>query len=159
MNNYKMTVEEKKIFITRAIVWALFACVVPVLFIGYRYDLFKKAGELQLSGWGLIALVIVFIFSITFVKYIKSGMTEWSMLKQILNGVIKVILPLGMVLLVTIAIQNNVKYFIQAMSCVIICEAFAIPLNPFPQWVYMKTAGKLDSTLDFLANKIKGDNK
>lgn len=159
MNNYKLSKEEKKIFLVRAIVWILFACVIPVLFIGFRYELFKKTGELQLSGWGLIAIVIIFIFAITFVKYIKSGMAEWSMLKQVLNGIIKVLLPLGMVLLIATAIKNNVNYFIQALSCVLICEALAIPVNPFPQWIYKKTEGKLESTLDFLATKIKGDEK
>lgn len=159
MESYKMTKEEKQNFIIRACMWVLFSCVIPVLFIGYRYDLFKKAGELQLSGWGLIALVIVFVFCITFVKYIKSGMTEWSMLKQVLNGVGKVIIPLMGLLCVIMAISSNIKYFEQALCCVIICEAIAIPINPFPQWIYKKTNGKLESTLDFLANKIKGDEK
>ena len=86
-------------------------------------------------------------------------MTEWSMLKQVLNGVGKVIIPLMALLCVVMAISSNIKYFEQALCCVIICEAIAIPINPFPQWIYKKTNGKLESTLDFLSFIIKGDEK
>ena len=85
-----MTDEEKrkrKIFWVRAILWALFSCFIPVAFIGWRYDLVKQVGSLQLSGWGLFGIIIIFVFLYVVVKYIRAGFVEWSMIKQIINGV------------------------------------------------------------------------
>ena len=148
----------KKIFTVRIILWALFSCVLPVLFIGWRYSLFKKVGALQFSGWGLIGILIVFIFLRTLVRYIRAGFVEWSMLKQILNGITKVLLPLGVVLAVAIAIRSNLDYFIQALSIVLLLEAIAIPINPFPQWVWVKTQGRFESIIDLIANKNKKES-
>ncbi len=146
--------KELKIFWTRVIIWSLFACVIPVLFIGYRYDLFKKVGSLQLSGWGLIAVIIILIFAYAVIKYLKAGFNEWSMTQQIINGIIKVILPLVTAIVITINIKNNLDAFIQSLSCVLISEVIAIPLNPFPEWIWKKTQGKLDSTIDFVVEKL-----
>ena len=146
--------KELKIFWVRAILWSLFSCVVPVFFIGWRYDLFKKVGSLQLSGWGLIAIVIVFVFLYVVVKYIRAGFVEWSMTKQIINGVVKVVLPLGVVLAVAIAIRNNLDVFIQALSCTLMSEVIAIPINPFPEWVWKRSQGRFESAVDFVAARF-----
>lgn len=148
----------KKIFTVRIILWTLFSCVLPVLFIGWRYSLFKKVGALQLSGWGLIGIIIIFVFLRTLVRYIRAGFIEWSMFKQVLNGITKIILPLGVVLAVAIAIRNNLDYFIQALSVVLLLEAIAIPINPFPQWIWVKTQGRFESLIDYIANKNKKES-
>lgn len=150
----KMTSDEKKKFAARAIAWSLFACVCPVAFIGWRYDLFKKAGSLQLSGWGMIAVIIIAVFLIAVAKYVKAGFNEWSMTKQILEGVLKVVLPLGALLAVCVSIRNNIDYFIQALGCTLLCEVIAIPLNPFPEWVYNKTKGRFESAVDYVSDKL-----
>lgn len=152
--------KELKIFWVRAILWSVFACFIPVAFIGWRYDLFKKVGSLQLSGWGLIAIVIIFVFLYVVVKYIRAGFTEWSMTKQIVNGVVKVLLPLGAVLAVAIAVRNNLDVFIQALSCVLMSEVIAIPINPFPEWVWKKTKGRFGSAVDYMVDRFynRGSN-
>ena len=144
----------KKVFITRAILWSIFACILPVMFVGWRYDLFRKVGSLQLSGWGLIAIIIIFVFLIALIRYIKAGFTEWSMLKQVLNGIAKVILPLGALLGLCVGIRDNLDYFIQALALVLLCETVAIPINPFPEWVYIKTKGNFESIIDMFASKM-----
>ena len=149
----------KKKFIARAILWAIFSCGLPVAFIGWRYDLFRKAGQLQLSGWGLIAVIIIFIFVLVLVKYIKSGFVEWSMTKQVLTGIVKVLIPLGAILAVCVSIRSNIDYFIQALGCTLICETIALPINPFPEWVYNKSKGRFESMVDFMAGKLKGDKE
>lgn len=145
---------DKKIFILRAVLWTLFAAVIPLIFIGWRYDLFRKAGTIQLSGWGMIGIFIVLIFLIVLVKYIKAGFTEWSMVKQVLNGVIKVLLPILVLLGLCMGIKSNIEYFTQALSFVLLSEAIAIPINPFPKWVYEKSKGRFESVIDLFANKL-----
>lgn len=151
--------KERKIFAVRALIWSLFSCFIPVGFIGWRYDLFKKTGELQLSGWGLIGIVILFVFLYVVVKYVKAGFTEWSIVKQIINGIVKVILPLGALLAVCVSLKDNLDTFIQALSCVLLSEVIAIPVNPFPEWVYKKTQGRFESAVDFIVNKFYNKKK
>ena len=161
-----MNKEQKRIFVIRVILWTLFACIIPVCFIGWRYNLFGKVGGLQLSGWGLIAVVIVFAFLYVVVKYIRAGFVEWSMLKQVVNGIVRVVLPLGTLLAICINLRNSLDVFIQALSLVLFCEIIAIPLNPFPQWIWVRTKGRFENTIDFVADRLynkgskdKGDEK
>ena len=60
----------KQFFALRAIVWTIFAAVLPFSFIAWRYDIFKKGSELQLSGWGIIAVIIVAVFAIILIRYV-----------------------------------------------------------------------------------------
>ena len=151
--------KEQKVFVARVIIWSLFSCVIPVLFIGFRYDLFRKASALQLSGWGLIAVIIIFVFLYVLIKYIRAGFTEWSMLRQIVDGVVKVVLPLGAILAIAISVKNNLDIFIQALSCVMICEVIALPINPFPEWVWKKSQGRFESAVDFIADRFYNKSK
>ena len=151
--------KEKKIFAIRVIIWSLFACFIPIGFIGWRYDLFKKVGAMQLSGYGLIAVVIVFVFLYVVVKYIKAGFVEWSMLKQIINGVVRVVLPLGALLSLCISLRNSLEIFIQALGCVLLSEVIAIPINPFPEWVWKKSKGRFENAVDFVAEKFYNKDK
>lgn len=152
-------IKERRIFIARIIAWILLSCVTPVVFIGWRYKLFDKAGSLQLSGWGLIAIIIICVFLYTMVKYIRAGFTEWSMIRQIVDGIVKVILPLAALLAVVIGIRNSLETFIQALSCVLICEVISVPLNPFPEWVWKKSKGRFESTVDYIADRFNQKEK
>lgn len=154
-----MEKNERTIFIVRIILWSLFACVIPVLFIGWRYDIFNKVGSLQLSGWGLIAIIIIAVFLYAIVKYIRAGFVEWSMVKQVINGICRIVVPLGTLLAVCICLRNSLNIFIQALSCVLISEIVAIPLNPFPEWVWKKSKGRFENTIDFVADRIYNNNK
>lgn len=154
-----MEKNEKKKFIAKAVAWSMFSCVLPVCFIGWRYDLFNKVGSLQLSGWGMFAIVIIFVFLHTLVKYIKSGFSGWSMTKQIINGVLKVLIPIGALLALCVGIRANLDYFIQALSCVLLCEAIAIPMNPFPKWVWEKSQGKIEGLIDYAVSKLHKEDK
>ena len=146
--------KSKKVFIIRVILWSLFACVIPVVFIGWRYDIFSKASSFSLSGWGLIAVILIVAFVYVVIKYIRAGFVEWSMLKQIINGVVKVIIPLGALMAVVIGIRNSLDVFIQALSIVLVCEVIAIPINPFPEWVWEKSKGRFESAVDFVADRL-----
>lgn len=154
-----MDSKEKGKFILRIFLWGLFACVIPVCFIGWRFDLFSKVSGLKLSGWGLIAIVITFVFLYAIVKYIRAGFVEWTMLKQIINGIVSIVIPLGVLLALCVAMKNSLDVFIQALSCVLVSEIIAIPLNPFPKWVWDKSKGRFENTVDFVADKFWSKKK
>ena len=151
--------KEKKIFIIRVVLWSLFSCVIPVAFIGWRYNLFSKIGKIQLTGWGLIAIIIIIVFVYVLMKYIKAGFVEWSMTKQIVNGIIKVLIPLGTLLALCIGLRSSIDIFIQALTCVLLSEAIAIPINPFPEWVWKKSKGRFEGMVDFITDNFYSKQK
>ena len=146
----------KKIFVIRLILFTIFACLLPFVFIAYRYNLFKKVSELSLSGWGLVAIIIVFLFSAYIYKMIKKGL-PYSMFTQCLTGVCKIIVPLVCLYLGIEALKNSIDLFSQALLFCIICELIAIPLNPFPKWVEETKDKKIDSVLGKFVDKLKGE--
>ena len=124
-----------KKFIIRAIGWTIFACLVPVAFICWRYGIFHKAGSIKFSGLTLVSIIVLFFFARALIGYIRAGLVGWSMFKQVLNGVIKVLIPIATVLLIANSMRNSLNYFVQALCVVLVSEAIAIPINPFPEWL------------------------
>lgn len=127
----------KTTFITRAIVWFMFAGILPFLFIAYRFQLFHSVSKIQIGGWGIIAIIILGVVVITFLKYIKAALgVRYSYFGQCLKGVCKVIIPLVILYVAVYNIKNNLDLFLQALGCTILCELVAIFINPFPKWIW-----------------------
>ena len=127
----------KTTFWSRFALWALFACVLPFTFIAWRFRLFNVISQMQISGWGIIGIVIVAAFALTIIRYIKLAFTgRYSLMGQVLGGFCKIIIPLLAFLALLYSVQENIKLMIQVLGCVTLCEAVAIPLNPLPKWAY-----------------------
>jgi len=62
---------QRLVFWTRFALWTIFACVLPFIFIVWRFELFHTISKIRIGGWGLIAIVIVIAFFLSVVKYIK----------------------------------------------------------------------------------------
>lgn len=122
-------------FWIRAALWTLFSCALPVAFIGWRFRIFSKISTFSLTGWGLIGIIIISVFLLTVIRYVKRGL-PYSFFTQVLNGVCKVILPLVTLYMMLHVIQNSIAMFMQVLGCVILCEMAAIPMNPFPEWIH-----------------------
>jgi hypothetical protein len=148
----------KKEFIIRLSAFIILGCIAPFLFIAFRYDLFKKVNEMSLSGWGLIAVVIVFFFARYVLKMIKMGM-PYSMFTQCISGALKVILPLLCLYFCVDAIRTSIDLFQQALVFTIICEALAIPVNPLPKWVQQAQITKANTFFGKILEVVKGDSK
>lgn len=124
----------KTVFAIRFILWSIFAAILPFIFIAWRYGIFTAESKIKLTGWGIIAVVIVIVFIITLFKYLYRGM-KFSIWKQIILGFVGIVLPLTIVLLLVVEIESHIALVKQALVCVIICEVIGIPLNPFPEWL------------------------
>lgn len=124
-------------FLIEFFLFALFSCIIPFVFIAWRYELFSKVSRVSLSGWGIIAIIIIFVFAIYVAKSIKRAYRNrkrWSMTVQVIDGVAKVLLPLLALFFTMNAIIASADLFKQALIVVIICEGIAIPINPLPKW-------------------------
>lgn len=130
-----------KKFVIRFILFTLFACILPFTFIAWRYELFSKVNEMSLTGWGIIGILIIAIFFFYVLNAIKKGM-PYSMFTQIVDGIIKVEMPLILIYLLLSNIQATIDLFLQCMVCIIICEAIAIPINPLPKWIKENLKGE-----------------
>ena len=155
----------KTVFSIRFALWALFAAILPFVFIALRYGIFTNKSQIELSGWGGIAVLMGVVFLITWFKYLYQGLKP-GLFKQCVIGFVGVILPLLILFLLIESIKSNINFFQQALGCVIICEAVGIPLNPFPTWVEKRKAEigqeKIESASDVIWNKFfekKKDNK
>lgn len=149
----------KTVFWIRFVLWTLCACVLPFLFIVWRFELFRTVSKFQIGGWGIIAVFIVGIFAIVLVKYIRLALnSKYTMTGQILNGICKVILPLVILLAILICVRDSVETTIKVLGVVTFLELVAIPLNPLPKWVYEKQKDVKDSekkeTVDYLLDSF-----
>lgn len=148
--------EKKKIiFLVRFVLFVIFACILPFSFIAWRFGLFSQSqGEkVALTGWGVIAIIIVMVFIIYTLRMLKQGQ-PYSMFTQICSGLIKVIMPLTICLLLLKAIRENIDSMIQALTWTIICEMFAIVINPLPKWVEENHIDKENLKADTLISKF-----
>lgn len=136
---------KKKEFFIKLILWLFFAAAVPIMTIVDKYDMIKN-GTLKYTGWAILVFIILFIFVVVICGYI-SKLFKWSMAVQIFNGVRLVIVPLLFALVGVELIVNNIDNVKYILVVAFISEAIAIPLNPFPKWLYMKNISDLKEAL------------
>lgn len=147
--------KDKKVFIARTILFCIFGCILPFVFIAWRFEIFSNGGShISLTGWGIIGIMIVFFFVLYCLKILKNSI-PFSMTYQILSGLIKVILPLLLVYLVVNAIEGSIHQFKQALFVVIGCESVAIVINPFPKYMHDKGIEKAENLMDMFITKFK----
>ena len=152
------------VFWTRFASWALFACVLPFVFIVWRFKLFQSISKIQIGGWGMIAILIVVVFVFSVLKYVRIALNaKHTMVGQILGGVCKVVLPLLAALCILYSVRDNVSLMIQVLGCVTICETIAIPINPLPKWAYEQQkdvrAEERKEATDYLIDKFFNKKK
>jgi len=133
--------------------WATLALILPVGFIVWRYDLFRTKTVTQFGAWGFIAIVIVAAFAIACLRYAKAGMKEWSMTKQVIMGVCRITIPLLALCFALRSMADSIDLLVQALAVATACETAAIPLNPFPKWVWERTKGEYESLIDYAFRK------
>ena len=146
--------KDKKVFIARVILFCIFGCILPFVFIAWRFQIFSNGGGVSLTGWGIIGILIVFFFILYCLKILKNSI-PFSMTYQILSGLIKVILPLILLLLLVNALEDSIRQFKQALIIVIGCEAIAIVVNPFPKYMHDKGIEKTENLMDTFISKWK----
>lgn len=139
----------KQVFIIRMCFWVLFSLLIPVAFIIYRYDLFTTVSHIQFGGWGMLAVIILFTFVIVLGNYLKKGAKRYSLLLQVLSGILKITLPLVALYLILFNVKDSIDLFLQSLMVVIISETIAIPINPMPKWVADQNRGYMNDTIDY----------
>lgn len=135
----------KKEFTSKLIAWLLVAVVAPFAIIAWKYDLFG-GGKSKFTGWALIALVILGILAFVLIGYVLK-LIKWSMWKQVLGGIRNIILPLVLLYFGCNLIAENIVTLRTTILMITICEMIAIPINPFPKWIYERNKQELIDTI------------
>lgn len=148
-----------KKFIGELTAFIVLSLVIPLTYLCIRFNLFTT--RQSISIWGLIVVVFIIGIIALFINYYLSGMkTRHSLLKQILSGFVKLILPLGILLAISIwmylksdYIVANMKMFIEAIVVIMVCEIPAIIINPLPKWCFDNNVEGLAQITDKLLHK------
>jgi len=121
--------------------WTILSLIIPVVYIFTMTNLVNTVNKV--SVWGLILIAIAVLFFIKLWGYMKQGL-PYSMGIQVVSGIVKIILPLlalyGVVYIVRLKVNEILLAFrsIEIFLYVLIpCEIAAIPINPFPKWIYL----------------------
>lgn len=139
----KMT---RKQFWTRLGLYVLFGVVLPFIFIVFRFNLFGKVTKISIGGWELVSLIFIAVFFLKLLNGVKKGL-PYSLLTQIINGLVKVILPLILALIISYYFKDNMEYLSQFLCVLIVCESIAIIANPLPQWAHENKVEEEEATL------------
>lgn len=157
------------IFWTRLILWLTFSCVIPICTFSIRFGLFQKnptvtdslgnviqTPSVKLSGWGIIACILVWITVSSIIKEVIAAYPGYSLTKQWLTGFIKVVLPLITGFLACMFIKNSIEHLMFCLGTLALCQFIAVPLNPLPEWRYRKSGVEdYSSATSFLTKAVK----
>lgn len=151
--------ETNKSFIIRLIAFLMAALVLPCIYLAIRFNLFKS--KMAISIWGIIIIGLILIVVSAMIKFYLAGMkTKWSYLKQILEGFIKVILPILFILVVVVWAKTklqwlieNINLFIEAISVILGFETVAIIINPLSKWAFDNNVDGMVSIADKIFKK------
>ena len=130
-NKKEKFVNSKLFFWIRFGLYALFMFIIPAAFLFVKFKLFQKITAFQIGGWGVVFILIVGFGMIKLVKEVKKGL-PFCYATQVLNGTLKVLLPLTLCTLILYVMQDNVKDVLIMMYVLIPCELVAILVNPLP---------------------------
>lgn len=128
--------KDRTIFICRLIAFIIFGAIAPCCFIMWRYGIFTN-GEVRFTtaGWGFIAGLILFFLLRYIFKQVGDVLPD-SLFTQVVNGFMKVILPLLLVYFLLNSLKDSLDLLIQCVLAITLCETIAIVVNPFPKWRY-----------------------
>ena len=87
------TWSDKKLKICRYLsywLYVIFTIGIPIALVAWQFDIFKKPGPVQITGYGIIAIIIAFFI---FWKHIKRAISEMEqgLAKTILHNLLMVV--------------------------------------------------------------------
>ena len=144
----------------RLALFLLFSTIAPITYLVIRYHLFQTTTKLQVGLAGIIVIGIILGVISVLIKFYLDGMKcKYSLFKQILQGVIRLILPLVLLLVTLIWLGDNISMIKEALYIIIPCELVAIVVNPFPKWCFDNNIEGISEIADKILNKNKEEKE
>lgn len=144
------------IFVARLIAFILFSVGGPVAYIMGRFKPFTASESTQVGFAGAIVIIIILVGVAVLVGFYLEGMkAKFSMVKQIANGLLKVILPIVALLVLTWGMSKYLEQLMEILIMLIPFETVAIVVNPLPKWAFDNNVEGLGNVLSGILDKIK----
>ena len=138
------------------ILFLLFSTIAPVTYLTIRFHLFQTTTRIQVGLGGIIVIAILLGVISVLIKFYLDGMkSKYSLFKQILEGIIRLILPLVLLLAIFVWLGDNVSMVKEALYVIIPCELVAIVVNPLPKWCFENNVDGIVEIADKILNKKK----
>lgn len=151
--------EKKQNFLIRLFSFLFISIIAPATYLIVRFNLFQCTSKLQIGLWGCIVFLILGITIKILISFYLEGMkTKYSIWKQIITGVSKLILPLLTLLVLLVWLKDNIGLLIETLAVLIPCELIAIIINPLPKWCFDNNVEGIGEIADRIFAK-KGENK
>ena len=158
--NEEKKLTPKQVFVIRFILFMLFALVIPAIYLIVRFELFTTTSKLQIGLWGIILFAVCISVFAVLIKYYLDGMkAKYSYLKQIVQGLIGLIMPLTLALVVLTYLKDNINLIIESFYVFIPCEFVAICLNPLPRWCFENNIEGIGEITDKIFTRKQIENK
>lgn len=138
----------------RLALFLLFSTVAPITYMIIRFHLFQTTTKLQVGLAGIVVIGIMMGVISVLIKFYLEGMKcKYSLFKQILQGIIKLILPLILILVILIWFRDNIDMIRESLYVIIPCELVAIVVNPLPKWCFDNNIEGLTEIADKIFKK------
>ena len=143
-------------FWSRFAVFFLCAIVGPFTYIMARFKPFGHSDRVTVGFMGAVALIILGIGVCILIKFYLAGMkTRYSLIKQIVEGVYKVILPTVAALLVCYFFKQYMEQLTECLYVLLPFEAVAIVVNPLPKWAFENNVEGIGEITDKVFSKVR----
>lgn len=154
---------DKKQFWIRFAIFFSVAFLAPIAYLTIKYQLFQPTSSqgVRIGFWGIVVIGILLCAVAVLIKFYIEGMkTKWSWAKQIIEGFVKLILPLCFILFVLIWLGDNINLLKEALYVIIPCEAVGVCVNPLPKWAFdnnVEGIGDIAESIFKRVNKKEGE--
>lgn len=156
----KKKLSPKAIFAIRFVLFVLFAFVAPIGHILGKYKPFNYTESLSIGFAGVIIVAILLVGLKFLVSFYLEGMkTRYSLVKQIISGVVKIILPIGVVVALIVALSKFADQLLDVCMVLLPCEFIAIIVNPLPKWAFENNVEGIANITEKLLDAVQKKEK
>ena len=146
----------KKQFIIRFVIYILIGLGLPIGFMAWKFELFvEKPSTTSVSGWGFVLIIIVVVFILKLVNGLRKGLKPGSMVKQVVDGIYTVALPLCLFTFIVYWMSGVSEQLTQVLIVLTVCETICIPINPIPRWAFENNVEIAEGVVKKVINYIK----
>lgn len=142
----KKKLSPRAVFAIRLTAFILFAFVLPIGHILGKYKPFNYTESLSVGFAGIVIVAILLVGLKFLVEFYLNGVkTKYSLAKQIISGLAKIIVPMCAIVGLVIVLSKFTEQLLDIAMVLIPCECVAIVVNPLPKWAF-------DNNVEGLAN-------
>lgn len=105
------------------VAYFLFAAIIPIIIVGCKYSIFRKASSFRISGWGIILTIIIVTTLVRTISKCINKLPETTLNEQRVKysvlGIKAMIIPVVLIIIMGLFKRDFVLAYNTSYSCVI----------------------------------------